>query len=77
MASGRGGGETNTPIASKILTPDEFSSECRRLVTTKSGHAAHRELDALVTGLLGSLGYSEGMAIFLAHVGNYHTGETS
>lgn len=45
MASGTGGGGTNTPTVSKVLTPDEFSSECRRLVMTKSGHAAHRALD--------------------------------
>lgn len=36
------------------------------------GHMAHRILDITVTELLTSLGYGDGMRVFINHVRNYH-----
>lgn len=54
------------------MTPEQFSAACREIVRGHSGDAAHRQLDALVTELLSSLGYAEGMQIFLAAAAPYH-----
>ncbi len=54
------------------LSPEEFAQECRGLVEQCAGPLAHRRLDALVTTLLTSLGYGEGMEIFIAAVKPYH-----
>lgn len=56
-------------------SPSEFASACRAIVRQREGHEAHRLLDRLVTDLLSSLGYSEGMEIFLAKVTPFHSGE--
>lgn len=69
-----GQGDEPMPTA---LRPDEFAAACRAIVEQDEGHEAHRRLDQLVTLLLSSLGYSEGMAIFLAAVAPYHTGEAA
>lgn len=53
-------------------SPDEFAAACRELVTQHEGDEAHRKLDALVTELLTSLGFGEGMAIFLDAVASKH-----
>jgi len=67
-----------TSIAlSEALSPSEFAADCRALVTQHEGDAAHRMLDRLVTDLLSSLGYGEGMAIFIAAVAPYHAGEAA
>lgn len=59
---------------SAVLSPKQFERACQMLVAQHSGHAAHRALDRLVTDLLSSLGYGDGMAVFLAHVSPYHAG---
>lgn len=78
-------GATTRPLISKIdgqagaptrmpLSPDDFAAACRRIVQHQSGDQAHRSLDELVTMQLGSLGFGEGMKIFLDHVRPYHQG---
>jgi hypothetical protein len=65
-----------TPTASKpVISLTDFAARCSEIVSQHSGHQAHRQLDLLVTETLCSLGYSEGMAIFLAHVSDYHPEE--
>jgi len=73
-ATGGGAGETISTALSKAPSPSEFSRACTQIVTRLDGHAAHRALDELVTNLLSNLGYGDGMAIFIAHVGPYHDG---
>lgn len=82
MTTSFGPSPTDTQGALPTLTnlnaaigPVEFANICRTIVTQHEGHAAHRLLDREVTNLLSSLGYGEGMEIFLAHVGSYHTDE--
>jgi hypothetical protein len=72
-----GAADAPTPITSNGLvpTPSAFADSCRAIVKTKTGHEAHRALDALVTNLLSRLGYGEGMAIFIANVGGKHPRE--
>lgn len=66
-------GAPDTPTASKqVISPTDFAARCSAIVGQHSGHRAHQLLDQLVTETLSSLGYSEGMTIFLAHVGDYH-----
>lgn len=55
-----------------IMTPKAFAEDCAYIVRTETGDQAHRQLDQLVTLLLCSLGYGDGMAVFVAHVGPYH-----
>lgn len=67
--------EIRGPVAGPMqmpLSPEEFSLACRALVERHNGDEAHLRLDWLVTDLLSSLGYGEGMAVFLAHVRQYH-----
>ena len=54
------------------LSPALFADACDFLVSQHSGDDLHRKLDALVTSLLTTLGYGEGMAIFIAHVSRCH-----
>lgn len=70
---GQGDAPTSTALSAAI-SPSEFAAACRDLVTQHDGDDAHRLLDLLVTDLLSSLGYGEGMAIFLAAVGSKHGG---
>lgn len=66
-------GAPDMPIASKpVISPTDFAARCSEIVSQHSGHQAHRQLDLLVTETLSILGYSEGMAIFLDHVRDYH-----
>lgn len=68
-----GSAANDMPTASKgVISPDAFARECASIVSQHSGHRAHQLLDQLVTETLSSLGYSEGMAIFLAHVAEFH-----
>lgn len=55
-----------------VMAPEAFALACGYIVQTEEGHEAHRQLDQLVTSLLSSLGYGEGMAIFLVAVQPYH-----
>ena len=57
---------------SAVIGPEKFSAICKEIVTQHDGNAAHRLLDREVTNLLTSLGYGEGMAIFIKNVGSYH-----
>jgi len=61
--------------SSAALSPTEFALACSGIVTQLDGHTAHRALDHLVTDLLCSLGYGDGMAVFLAHVTPPHAQE--
>jgi len=65
---GRGVEHTPTP-----LSADGFAEACREIVASSRGHEMHLRLDRLVTDLLSSLGYSEGMAIFMEHAMPYHS----
>ena len=49
-----------------------FAAACREIVKRHEGHQAHKKLDGLVTVLLSSLGYGEGMAEFIENVTPYH-----
>lgn len=69
--SGQEGAPTSIAL-SAALSPAEFAAACTDIVTRHAGDAAHRELDALVTSLLSSIGYSEGMAIFMTHAAPFH-----
>lgn len=55
------------------LSADEFAARCRALVASFAGDELHLQLDWLLTDLLTSWGYGEGMAIFLRHAIPYHT----
>lgn len=68
---GSGGALTLTG-SNAVISPTEFAAACREIVQQHDGHAAHRMLDRLVTSLLTSLGYGDGMAIFIAAVGEFH-----
>lgn len=57
------------------LSADGFAETCRWIVDNHDGDEAHRMLDRLVTALLTSLGFGDGMDVFLNHVRNYHGGE--
>lgn len=71
-----GGAEPHTSTGlSAAISPEQFAHACNEIVQRQSGDAAHRALDLLVTELLSSLGYGEGMAVFLAAVTPYHTEE--
>lgn len=59
--------------SSGAISPDQFALACNEIVQTQSGDAAHCALDRLVTELLTSLGYGEGMAVFIAAVAPYHS----
>lgn len=63
--------------SSGVISPEQFKHACNEIVQRQSGDAAHRALDLLVTELLSSLGYGEGMAVFLAAVTHYHTKEAT
>lgn len=54
------------------LSPAVFAEACDFLVVNHSGDDLHRKLDALVTSLLTTLGYGEGMAVFMARVSRHH-----
>lgn len=54
------------------LNPAVFADACRFLVANHDGHDLHRKLDMLVTSLLTSLGYGEGMEIFISRVAPDH-----
>lgn len=56
----------------QAISPDVFETGCRAIVAMHDGDEAHRVLDQYVTWLLRTLGYGEGMDVFLAHVGPYH-----
>lgn len=63
-------------LTQSVLSPAEFARSCRAIVENKSGDEAHHALDLLVTELLSSLGYGEGMAVFLDAVKPYHATTT-
>lgn len=69
--AGQDGGPISTGL-SKALSPEQFATACQQIVQTQSGDAAHRALDQLVTNLLSSLGYGEGMAVFINAVKPCH-----
>ena len=54
------------------LSAEEFAQRCQELCAHHSGHQLHLELDRLTTELLCSLGYGDGMRIFLTHAMPYH-----
>ena len=58
-----------------VMTPEAFAAACNYIVKTEEGHEAHRQLDQIVTSLLSSLGYSDGMRVFLDAVQPYHVKE--
>lgn len=65
---------TPTPTPSNVVpTPEAFAAGVRAILAQHKGDMAHRVLDAVVTTLLTSLGYGEGMAIFLEAVAGRHS----
>lgn len=75
LATDGQGGEPMPTALRGVMTPEAFALACGYIVQTEEGHEAHRQLDQLVTSLLFSLGYGEGMAVFLAAVQPYHVKE--
>lgn len=69
--AGQAGAPTSIGL-SGVISPEQFATDCRAIAMQPDREAAHHMLDQLVTELLNSLGYSEGMAVFLAHVGPIH-----
>lgn len=68
------GGRAGEPMPTP-LSADEFAAACRDLVQKYSDHELHRQIDLLVTQQMHSLGFGEGMQIFLAHAIPYHKSE--
>lgn len=64
---GLGEGPMPTPLSAA-----DFAEACRNLVQQHSGHELHRKIDLLVTEQMRSLGFGEGMEIFMAHAIPYH-----
>lgn len=56
-----------------VLKPDAFAEACQWIVDNHEGHEAHRMLDRLVTALLTTLGFGDGMDVFIAHVSRFHS----
>ncbi len=69
---GQEGGPTLT-VWRPVMDPAAFAAACAYIVQTEPREEAHRQLDQLVTTLLYSLGYFEGMDIFLRAVGSIHS----
>jgi hypothetical protein len=65
-------GEITSTVLKQVASPEQFAAACKQIVLQHDGHTAHHMLDRLVTDLLSSLGYSEGMAVFLGHVSPFH-----
>lgn len=66
---------TNGPadaLTRNALKPDAFAEACRWIVESHDGPDAHRKLDAVVTSLLTTLGFGEGMEIFMTNVREHH-----
>lgn len=57
------------------LSADEFVAACQTLTEQFSGHELHLRMDWLVSDLLSSLGFGEGIAVFLKHAIPYHSKE--
>ena len=55
-----------------VISPEEFKLGCIQIVETLNADEAHAALDRLVTDVLDRLGYSDGMEIFMKHVGTFH-----
>lgn len=64
-----GEGAEPTPT---ILSAKEFAEQCSAIVAAHTGHRAHQLLDQLVTQHLSSLGFGEGMEIFMQNVKDHH-----
>lgn len=54
------------------MTPEQASSEMRRLCATLTGHELHRAVDALMCDLMRQQGYGSAVEIFLQTVEGYH-----
>ena len=72
-AATAGAADAPTPNGLNVTpTPEAFTAAVRTVLAMHSGDTAHKVLDRLVTTLLTSLGYGEGMAIFLEAVRDRH-----
>lgn len=58
--------------SSMAISVQAFAARCREIASEPDREKRHRLFDQASNDLLCSLGYSEGVAIFLAHVGDYH-----
>jgi hypothetical protein len=47
------------------MQPDEFAAKMREMAASRDTECAHSDADDLMCELLTSLGYSEGIAVFL------------
>jgi len=56
------------------LSADQFQEACKVLVAEHEGHELHLMFDWLVSDLLTSWGYGEGVSVFLTHAMPYHSG---
>lgn len=54
-------------------SPGSFAAACREIVASRRGHDAHRALDLLTNEVLRGLGYGDGIDIFEATVGAWHS----
>ena len=57
---------------SVAISPAQFASGCAWIMTNKHGEAAHMAFDLWSNLALSSLGYSEGVAMFLDGVNGWH-----
>lgn len=65
-------GEPTPTVLNVVPTPEAFTKAVREIVRLHKGDVAHRVLDQVVSTLLTSLGYGEGMAVFLEAVESAH-----
>lgn len=68
-------GEADAPMPtawSEAISPAQFAAGCSWIMANKTGEAAHMAFDLLSNLALSSLGYSEGVALFLDGVKDWH-----
>lgn len=54
------------------VSPSEFATRCREIVEQHEGQERHRLFDEASNDLLRSLGYGEGVDMFVAHASGLH-----
>ncbi len=51
---------------------ESFAAECKKLTVELTGDALHKAMDQLCCDVLASLGFGEGVTLFLAAVNGQH-----
>lgn len=55
-----------------VISPREFEADCAEIVKLHAGQEMHRKFDEASNRLLSSLGYGEGVALFVKHASPAH-----